>query len=379
MTTIKRYTNSALDAIYNRTAGRMIAQITAISRGRTSRMQDRLKKLDEEAQRLKELEKRMEPDNAVLEQTLNEYRNVMNTSASLIQANDNEIQNAGMTIATIAVTAKVFLSLSGTIMQNGGNPITPQAMKYYQEQADKSGIKWNTLTALDVVTSYVDSPAWRNRMEKWGDGYADLARDILLQDIQNGAGPIASARHLRQIAENMPVHASETLTRTLQLTSFREASLAMELSNSDYIEGKIRIAELDDLTCLSCIALHGTPLAVGERVDDHYNGRCSEFYQVPGGNKYPSMMQADSKPGERNFVPFQTGTDWFNSLSRERQEIQRSFQQSPAKFRAFESGVDLREFVGDHNDDVFGHQFIERSLLDILGKEADKYYERNQE
>lgn len=342
-------------------------------------MQDRLKKLDEEAQRLKELEKRMEPDNAVLEQTLNEYRNVMNTSASLIQANDNEIQNAGMTIATIAVTAKVFLSLSGTIMQNGGNPITPQAMKYYQEQADKSGIKWNTLTALDVVTSYVDSPAWRNRMEKWGDGYADLARDILLQDIQNGAGPIASARHLRQIAENMPVHASETLTRTLQLTSFREASLAMELSNSDYIEGKIRIAELDDLTCLSCIALHGTPLAVGERVDDHYNGRCTEFYQVPGGNKYPSMMQADSKPGERNFVPFQTGTDWFNSLSRERQEIQRSFQQSPAKFRAFESGVDLREFVGDHNDDVFGHQFIERSLLDILGKEADKYYERNQE
>lgn len=378
MDTITQYANKALDAVYQRTAGRMLAQIGALATSQNGRMQSALKKLDEEAQRLKKDDKRLTPDNPVLKNALGEYENTMETAARLIQANDNQIQDAGIAIASAAVTAKVFLGLSGQVMQDGGNPVSPQAVKFYGEQIEQQGLVWNAISTLDTVTSYVDSPAWIARMEGWGKGYADLTRDIILKDIQNGAGPIATARHLRQVAEGLPVSASESLTRTLQLTSYREASLAMETANDGYILGKIRIAELDDRTCISCIALHGTPLEVGQRVDDHYNGRCTEFYQVPGGDKYPKYMQADSQAGARQFVPFQSGVDWFASLSPDRQAEQASFLNSPAKLRAYRDGTPLTEFIGDHEDSVFGHQFVERSLIDILGEDAEKYYTVNQ-
>jgi len=64
----------------------------------------------------------------------------------------------------------------------------------------------------------VDSPAWIAKLDKYGKGYADLVRDTILHDIEKGANPTVVARHMRQIIENMPVHASETLMRTLQLT-----------------------------------------------------------------------------------------------------------------------------------------------------------------
>jgi len=378
METITQFTNVALDAVYKKTAGAMLAQVGALATSRNGRMQTQLKRLDEEAARLKEEKKKMTADNAVLIQTFDEYETLMTTTSSLITANDDGIQNSGIIIAAAAVTAKVFLSLSGNVMQQGGNPVSPQSLKYYTEQAAKIGVKWNTISAIDEVTKYVDSPAWIAKMEGWGKGYADLTRSVILSDIQNGSGPVASASHMRQVAEGLPVSASENLTRTLQLTSYRDASLAMETANNGYILGKVRIAELDDVTCLSCIALHGTPLEVGERVDDHYRGRCTEFYQVPGGDEFPTTMQSDSGVGNRIFVPFQKGEDWFAGLSPERQAQQASFAQSPAKFRAYNDGIKLSEFTGEHIDDVFGRQTVERSLIEMLGEDANQYYSVNQ-
>jgi len=90
-------------------------------------------------------------------------------------------------------------------------------------------------------------------------------------------------------------------------------------------------------------------------------------------------MQVDSTPGNRQFVPLQKGEDWFNSLSPERQAEQRSFAQSPAKFRAFQAGTPLSQFVGDHQDDLFGNMPIELSLKQAIGTESAKdYYARNQ-
>jgi hypothetical protein len=129
--------------------------------------------------------------------------------------------------------------------------------------------------------------------------------------------------------------------------------------------------------CLSCISLHGTRLEPGERVDDHYRGRCSELYKIPGV-ELPTTMQADSVPGKRRFVPFKTGEEWFASLPPERQAQQASFKASPAKYRAYQDGVKLGEFVGDHEDSVFGNQKIEKSLVGVFGEDAKKYYQINQ-
>lgn len=230
---------------------------------------------------------------------------------------------------------------------------------------------------LDVVETariFVETPEWFDKMEAWGEGYAELTKELLLSAINKGTGPNQIASTMRQHAENIPLSAAENLTRTLQLTSYREASLTMEAINDDFIIGKIRIANLDNKTCLTCISLHGTKLQPGERVDDHYRGRCTEFYQVPGGPEFPSVMQSDSLPGDRNFVPFEKGEDWFANLPPERQAQQASFLNTPAKFNAYNDGVPLSDFVGVHTDDVFGRQTIEQSLKGALGDDADQYY-----
>ena len=77
-------------------------------------------------------------------------------------------------------------------------------------------------------------------------------------------------------------------------------------------------------------------------------------------------------------MPYQSGEDWFNSLSPERQAQQASFLKSPAKLRAYRDGVPLSEFVGEHTDSVFGHQFVEKSLVGAIGDDAKVYYNRNQ-
>jgi hypothetical protein len=216
-------------------------------------------------------------------------------------------------------------------------------------------------------------------MEAWGKGYADLTRNTIINEIGRGASPLAVSAKLRQLATNIPVHAADNLMRTLQLTSYREASLAMESINGRYIIKKIRIATLDQRTCLACIALHGTELEPGQRVDDHYRGRCTEYYVVPGGNPLPLFMQSDSSQGNRNFIPYTDGLTWFNRLSPARQKLQASFVASPGKWNAFQSGASLADFVADHIDDVFGHQVIEHSLTSLYGSaKAQTFYKRNQ-
>ena len=375
--TLKDYINAELDKLYKQYAEPMLAQVNNLSMSRTGRMQSSLKKLDEEVARLTKADKRMEIDNAQLEQTINDYQSTMDTTSTLIQANDNQIQDSAMVFAITGITASVFLYAASKIMATGKSPVTPQAMKVYTAAIEKAGIPWRTIKTMDVVKNYVDSPEWIAKMDKWGTGYANLTRDTIIKYIQQGAGPKAVSSKLRQHAENIPKAAADSLMLTLQNTSYRDAFLAMEKINGGMIEYKIRIAKLDDRTCMSCIALHGTKLEPGERVDDHYRGRCSELYKIPGV-ELPTQMQADSEPGKRNFVPFQTGEEWFAGLSPERQAQQRSFIASPAKYRAYLDGVKLSEFVGDHEDNVFGNQKIEKSLVGVLDEDAKKYYQINQ-
>lgn len=370
--------NALLDRLYNQTAGRMLQQIQALTNSPTSAMQKALKELDAEADRLDNDDKRMERDNAALEKALRENEQALETTRVLIQANDNTIQASGQSVAVPATTAKVFQAITAALVAQGIDPLSPRGLSEYRRLIQQANIIWNIPNALDFATNYVDSDAWVAKMERWGRGYAELTRKTILEGVQSGWGPRYTASQMRKLAQGIPNHAAENLTRTLQLTAYRDAETAMEQINGQYIEGSIRIATLDDRTCLSCISLHGTQLAPGERVDDHYRGRCSKFYQVVGGPKFPGQMQADSEPGDRRFVPYQSGIDWFNSLPESRQKAQNSFLRSPAKYRAFKDGVALSEFAGEHVDDVFGRQTPERSLLDILGGEAERYYTVNQ-
>lgn len=378
MDTLVGYTNLALDAAYAKAAGPMLAQIKSLSIAPGSAMQRQLSALDDEAERLESNDERMTYTNEQLEKTFTALLVVFSATNALILANDNNIEAAGAAIAVPAVTAKIFRQLTADLATGGKNPIDPKYIPLYKSKLEQLGINWNIPTALDFANKYVDSPAWSKRMSGWGDAYVNnLIRATVRQGIADGWGPKYAAGQLRQFCENMPYYAAENLTRTLELTSYRDASAAMDNINGEFIEYKIRIARLDDRTCLSCIGKHGSRLEKGERVDDHYRGRCTEFYVVKGGPRFPDVMQADSTPGNRRFVPYQAGPEWFASLPENRQKRQASFVNTPAKWNAYKDGVPLADFVGNHTDSIFGNQVIELSLNKAVS-DAAKYYQRNQ-
>ena len=376
--TLTEYINKALDKQYTSLFANVLKQIRTLSTARNAPIQRALLDLDNEAKRLVDENKRIDPENPALKNAITQHQNSLVTTATLIQSNDDAIQNAAVRLAVAAVTSKVFTSLAGVIIEQGIDPVSERALGSYMSILSGRNVKWLAPTGVDFVRGFVDSAAWVSKMEGWGAGYAGLTRDVILDGISKGWSPLRVAQEMRKHAENIPTHAADNLMRTLQLTSYREASAAMELVNGAYLRGKVRIATLDEKTCLNCISLHGTPLEVGEAVTDHYRGRCDSFYRVLGGPDFPDTMQADSKPWQRNFVPFQTGEEWFNSLSPERQAMQRSFMTNPAKLKAFNSGVSLSDFVGDHIDPVFGHQTVELSLIKAIGDDANKFYTKKE-
>jgi hypothetical protein len=261
------------------------------------------------------------------------------------------------------------------LMASGKNPV--KDTKAFEETLSQAGINWLFPDAATLSGNFTNTEAWRDRMEGWGTGYSELIGNTVKEGLSKGWSPLRTAREMRKYAEGIPLNAAENITRTLQLTSYREASAATERMNGAYIERAIRIATLDERTCAACIALHGTEVPVGEPVSDHYRGRCDKIL-IPIGGEMPEFMQADSPSGGRNLVPFQTGASWFNSLPLERQARQASFLKSPAKLNAYKSGIPLSEFVGHHEDSIFGDMVVENSLVKSLGDEAEQYYIRKE-
>jgi hypothetical protein len=348
----------------------MLKQIAQLAKGQGSTVQAALRELEAEAERLQEAGMPMKPDNPVLLKTISTIEDEMVATQNLISANASEIEESGQEIAPVTVAAKLFMAVTIALITRGKNPVANETK--YREAVRATGGQFVWPDDIPFATDYTQSVAWIARMEGWGKGYADIIGNALRQGLSQGWSPIRTAREARKLAENLPVSAAENITRTLQLISYREAGLQMEVLNGRYIERKIRIARLDERTCASCIALHGTELKLGERVDDHYRGRCDSIL-IPIGGSLPQTMQADSTPGNRRFVKWQTGEEWFASLPPERQAQQASFVKSPAKLRAYKDGVKLSEFVGDYEDDVFGHQIIEKSLVRTVDKPI-KYY-----
>jgi hypothetical protein len=142
--TISDYINSALDSGYNRIMNPVNKQIDNLTRAQGSQLQRALKSLDEEAARLDADGKKMSIDNPVLKETLRVIEQTFATVASLIQANDNQIEATGSVIAVPSVTAKVFLPLAGEMIKQGVDPVSSKALGFYREQIKKRGIKWQT-------------------------------------------------------------------------------------------------------------------------------------------------------------------------------------------------------------------------------------------
>ena len=398
MKSLKEYINDELDREITRSVMPLVDKVQQLFSFRGTLFQRALAALDEHAAMLEEAGEKLKQNDPYLIAVIEQWEKLMGTAVTLLEVESETIALAGANLAEPVFRASIASSLAASDPEverlyaeatpeeeKERNPLAAAAQKALAVVLVGLGLslifpndKSTGFTTLDIVQKFTGSDAWRNKLDKLASGYSGKLTELVIRSIAEGWGASKLASQLRRAATMLPAYVIEGLARTLVLTAYREATSVTEKLNSDYLLYKLRIATLDVDTCLACIALHGTKLEIGERVDDHYRGRCDEFIVVAGGALHPEMMQVDSTPGERHFVPWQTGVEWLNSLPLNRLKQQASFASTPAKLNAFLEGVPLEAFVGSHTDPVFGNMVVENSLKGAIGEdEAKEYYVRN--
>lgn len=329
-----------LDKRYNSVAGRVVESI-----GNGSPVVNRrLAELTAEAQRLQAQGQRLEPANPVFRALIADLETDIRRARGRIDGIAPDVQGLGIDVAR---TLTRQLSLPGVT----------------DAQLSAVGIQWNTPDpeAVRSLVDLVDSPAFAEMLDQYEGRIIETIRRQAIVGLVSGRSPLATANNIRRLVQTMPAHEANTLLRTLQLQSYRSATAIHQAANAEIGETVIRIAALDGRTCLACVALHGTELAIGDRVDDHHNGRCTSIMKVKGRD-LP--------------LPIVDGVTWFENLPAGQQRA----LAGGANYNAWREGVvTLQDFVKPYRDNVFGEMIRENSLRGILGEGAQRYYQRNYE
>ena len=334
---IQTVINGLLDRGYTQTTNTVLRAIAGGAN--TPLIQQRFAELQAEANRLQTEGKSLTGSNPVLRALLADLQPILERNAVLIDAVAPETQLNGVAIAgdTAAISSTGF---------------TPQ-------QLDSVGVQWfqPNAEAVNANVGYASSEAFADGLGRYVDGI----EDVLIRQTMRGIGPRQAAREIIRMAEELPPAWANSTLRTLQVTAYRDATVANRVANADILDVQIRLSALQvGRTCMACVALHGTELPIDQRIDDHNNGLCTSICQVKGLPK-PQV---------------QRGTDWFGALPKADQERWMSGAASGAAWRAYDAGTTkLEDFVGTYENAIFGTQVVPRSLKEILGPDtASTFY-----
>jgi hypothetical protein len=322
-----------LDAGYNEAAATVVRPLANdIQRGL---IRQRLDELTAEAGRLADAGQKMRPDNPVFRAFKADLDDVLRSAGRQMASAGDDVAATGINAAGRWVfatsTEGVQAPMLGAI-RSAWNVPDPEAVR--------------------ALVNYVQSEAYRAEIAGFGESVLAVMDDIAVRGFVEGWGPLRTAASINQSAQVFPLARANGLMRSLQLTAWRDATALHQAANGDILEDYvIRIAALDDRTCMGCVALHGTRLPRGARVDDHRNGRCTSIAPVRGN---PRVIQS--------------GEDWFNGLDPERQRK----IAGPGAADAIRSGqASVRDFARQTEDAVFGPVVVRRSLTSVLAGERD--------
>lgn len=184
------------------------------------------------------------------------------------------------------------------------------------------------------------------KIELLAPAVADHVTGVMIEGIALGRNPRVIARELHR-AFGIGLTHSMRLVRTAQLWSYREASRANYIRNSDIISGWIwHSALIPGRTCMSCVAMHGTEHELTETLDDHHNGLCT---MIPIVARDPIEVEA--------------GTSWFK---KQPETIQKAMM-GPSKYEAWKKGdISLDSLTHHVEDRVYGQIRTEPALKTLL-------------
>lgn len=332
---IRKAIDQELDTAYFQATTQALGSVAKLFS--TGVMATRLQQLQDEATRKAALGQPLSPDDPAIVALLADMRSVLRQAG-------RQIDNVSSDVVASAINASISLAAQTTTT---GLP---------QDAAEKVRAEWLVLDPTYVANAinYTNSPDWADALGIFDQSILQRIRDMVIRGIVQGQGPATTASQVSKAVQSLPTYQANMLLRTLQLTSFRDADVVNRVANAGIVQSQIRIAVLDDRTCMACVALNGTELPIDERIDDHYNGRCTSISVVKG---FPRQVQS--------------GADWFDKLSPARQ----AQQMGQAAFDAWQAGkIQLSDFVHHTDDPLFGGMIQEQSLKGMLGEAAKDFY-----
>lgn len=185
------------------------------------------------------------------------------------------------------------------------------------------------------------------RIGKLAGTSAEYVTDTITEGIALGYNPIKTARLIGD-AYGRGLTDAMRLLRTVQLWTYREASRAAYIANADVLrDGWKWWANLDSLTCMSCVAMHGTIHPLSEPLRDHHNGRCAMIPLVKG---FPDAFQGD-------------GEAWFQALP----DAEQRRMMGAKKWDAWKSGAfEFGRLSSENMNDVYGLMRVETPLKALV-------------
>ena len=183
------------------------------------------------------------------------------------------------------------------------------------------------------------------RLDKMAGTTANRVATAIIEGVGLGKNPREIARMITK-QMGMALTDSLRMTRTVQLWSYREANRASYLANDDVVKGWIWYADVTS-ACPACMAMHGTQHGSDEKLDGHYNCRCTELPLVIGA---------------KNDIP--SGESVFSQLS----EAEQKARLGAEKWQAWQDGAfSFNQLATQHTDDVYGTMRSVTSLKDLVG------------
>lgn len=297
-------------------------------------------------------------DNDLIElrllQVLREAQRLHNEGKELTMSNP-VVKQFFFDYAVSLVKAQVFGQQYGTQFQRAGFRAGADITRFLAGVGTDPRWKMPTLDAMEAALSFTNNKAYGRLFPNLSIEIQNTLKNIILNGIATGQNPRKTAGELKDMAGFLPRYRYEAIMRTTQLTAYRESAAFNQTFNRDIIEYQIRYATLDARTCVACIALHGQELPAGERIDDHYNGRCV------GVPKVTFIARPE----------IETGIAWFERLP---ESQQRAYFHNDKLYNGYKNGeYTLPEIVGVKNDPVFGKMTEQRSYVGIKTGSSEQY------
>lgn len=293
------------------------------------------------------------------ELSINKVRQ-LNVYTSLKQQINDQITRYGGFVDT-----EIRLNTTATINTafEHSQRLTQSYFQFNKAALQAFAITWDNLPtdAVENLLGFLrdDSPLHTNLIRDLGRVSTDIFEQNLIEGISLGYNSTKIANAINS-SLGQPLSWAINSVRTSALYTYREATRANYLNNSEIVSGWTWYAALDGRTCLSCWAQHGKQHTLEETLNDHHQGRCS-----PIPNIYPKF--GITSPN----IPL--GEDLFNALPSSVQ-VERM---GTAKYNAYRAGEfrfsDLSEV---YQNSTYGEMIKEASLVGLLGNRASQYYLR---